>query len=144
MTDSPIDYMLGAGIGKAFLNGGRKLAVKVAVRTGSRKVAIKNSIGNINIPVYRVYGGQAGRFGNSWTFINPNAYGKTYRNFAGLPNVNSGNLLLKGQVRLKDISGFRMALPLDGNIGRLTPELLINNSWNKIIWSPKNVIKVNF
>ncbi len=101
-------------------------------------------IGYAKIPVYRVYGGQAGRFGNSWTFISPKLYGNTYRNFAGLPNVNSGGLLLKGSVRLKDINGFRMALPLDGNIGRFTPELLIHQSWNKVIWSSRNVSRTNF
>ncbi|NOU62359.1 RHS repeat-associated core domain-containing protein [Marinifilum caeruleilacunae] len=40
MTDSPIDYLLGAGIGKAFLNGGRKLVVKAAVKGGSRKASV--------------------------------------------------------------------------------------------------------
>ncbi|WP_171594989.1 hypothetical protein [Marinifilum caeruleilacunae] len=42
--------MLGAGIGKAFLNGGRKLAVRVAVRTGSSKSAAKSSTqGGLNL-----------------------------------------------------------------------------------------------
>jgi hypothetical protein len=43
ITDSPIDYMLGAGIGKAFLNGGRKLAVKAAVKAGSRKTTVNSA-----------------------------------------------------------------------------------------------------
>ncbi|MGQ1911819.1 polymorphic toxin type 10 domain-containing protein, partial [Marinifilum sp. RC60d5] len=49
VTDSPIDYMLGAGIGKALLNGGRKLAVRAAVKAGSRKATtsvIRNNIPN--------------------------------------------------------------------------------------------------
>ncbi len=37
-----------------------------------------------------------------------------------------------------------MALPLDGNMGRLTPELLIYESWQKVKWSPSNVKKVSF
>lgn len=99
---------------------------------------------NSSIPIYRVYGGQAGRFGASWTFVNPQLYGRYYRNFAGLPNVNSGNLMIKGSIQIREINSFRMALPLDGNIGRLTPELLINNSWSKIKWSPSSVRQVNF
>jgi hypothetical protein len=102
------------------------------------------AIGKVNIPVYRVYGGGAGRFGKYWTAINPNVYGRTYRNFAGLPNNNSGAFLLKGKVRLKDINGFGLARPADGNFGLLVPEIRISQSWNKVIWRPRNVIRTNF
>ncbi|PZX59326.1 RHS repeat-associated protein [Algoriphagus ratkowskyi] len=101
-------------------------------------------IGNLKIPVYRVYGGGAGRLGNFWSPINPKLYGGTYRNFAGLPNNNSGAFLLRGKVRLGDINGFGLAKPLDGNFGRLVPELRIGQSWNKVIWSPRNVTRTKF
>ena len=105
-------------------------------------------LGNARIPIYRVYGGGAGRFGNSWTFINPKLYGSSFRNFAGLPTVglraNSGTLMIQGSTQIKNISNFRMALPLHGNIGRLVPELVIKNSWNTVKWSAKGVSKVGF
>jgi len=101
-------------------------------------------VSNINIPVYRVYGGGAGRFGNFYSPINPRFYGSTYRNFAGLPNNNSGAFLLRGSVRLGDINRLGFARPAHGNFGRLVPELEIHNSWSKVIWSPKNVSRVNF
>jgi hypothetical protein len=61
MTDSPIDYMLGAGIGKAFLNGGRKLAAKAAVKTAARGLTTADGFlfkgftvrAPFNIPVQR-------------------------------------------------------------------------------------------
>lgn len=101
-------------------------------------------IGSIKIPVYWVYGGGAGRFGTSWTFINPKLYGNSFRNFAGLPNQNSGHFMIKGSVRLGDINGFRPALPLNGNFGRLVPEFKINTSWNKVNWSPSSVTRTSF
>lgn len=120
--------------------------------SGSIFSGASNSIGKLSIPVYRVYGAQAGRFGRSWTFINPKLYGSTFRNFAGLPTNgllrghNSGTLMIKGTVQLKNISGFRMALPIkyQGTFGRLVPELLIDNSWEVIKWLPSNVTRVSF
>ncbi|NAS12666.1 RHS repeat-associated core domain-containing protein [Poritiphilus flavus] len=110
--------------------------------------AALGNMGSTSIPVYRVYGGGAGRFGNSWTFINPRLYGGTFRNFAGLPTkglrVNSGNLMIRGSVQIKNISGIRMAIPAHGNFGRLVPELIIKNSWNTVRWSPNQIFKVNF
>ena len=91
-----------------------------------------------------MYGGGAGRFGNYWSPINPKLYRSTYRNFAGLPTNNSGAFLLRGKVRLGDINGFGLAKPLDGNFGRLVPELRIGQSWNKVIWSPRNVTRTKF
>ena len=80
--------------------------------------------------------------------VNPKLYGKSYRNFAGLPTngirANSGNLMIRGSVRINNISGFKMASPLHGNSGKLVPELVINNSWNAVRWSPKGVSKVKF
>ncbi|GAB4519400.1 MAG: hypothetical protein Tsb004_30440 [Allomuricauda sp.] len=109
---------------------------------------ISRIIGNTRIPVYRVYGGAASRFGNYWTFVNPKLYGSTYRSFAGLPTlgrqVNSGAFLIKGSVQIKHLSNFGMAKRLPGTFGRLVPEVQIRNSWNTVNWNPQNVFRVNF
>tara|TARA_B110000967_G_scaffold205967_1_gene251635 strand:+ start:1174 stop:1332 length:159 start_codon:yes stop_codon:yes gene_type:complete len=52
--------------------------------------------------------------------------------------------MIQGSTQIKNISNFRMALPLHGNIGRLVPELVIKNSWNTVKWSAKGVSKVGF
>lgn len=99
------------------------------------------AIGSIRIPVYRVFGDGSRVFGRSWTpFINPTLYGKYYRNFAGLPNLNSGAFMVKGSVQLKDIFRFRMALPYSGNFGRLVPEVLINNASSSVRLSTFRVL----
>jgi len=42
-TDSPIDFLMGAGIGKLLINGGRKLALRAAVKTVSRKTTVNGA-----------------------------------------------------------------------------------------------------
>lgn len=86
----------------------------------------KNLLGNMKIPVYRVYGGAARIDGWSWTPLNPKLFSQmSYRKYAGLPNMNWGTNYIKGSVKIKDILTFRKALPLDGNCGGL-PEFIIN------------------
>lgn len=113
---------------------------------GVGALSYTRSLGGLSIPVYRVYGGQAGRFGNYWTPINPKLYGGTYRNFAGLPNSNSGAFLLKGYIQLNNINGIGLAKPIpsSGTFGRLVIEFRINNSWNNVLWTPLDVIKTKF
>lgn len=51
-------------------------------------------------------------YGKSYSLINPK-YIPFYRNFAGLPNANSGQYLLKGSIPLRDINvGRWFAAPL--------------------------------
>ncbi len=90
-------------------------------------------IGELEIPVYRVFGGSSRVYGESWTFINPRLYGGFYRNLAGLPRWNSGSFMVKGTVKLSEINSFRMALPLHGNIGRFAPELIIKQAESKVL-----------
>ena len=80
--------------------------------------------------VFRIYGGDSGAFGQSWTPINPNTLGNA-RNLLGLPNGNSGQFLLEG--RILDVEGIsaRTALPLDGNTGGAV-EYLIPNAAKKV------------
>ena len=135
--NSNINFMVGLGLPSG----------KLATTTRDASNVVKD-IRKIKIPVYRVYGGGSGRFGESWTFINPKLYGSSFRNFAGLPTTglraNSGNLMIKGSLEIKEISRIRMALPLHGNTGRLVPELIIKKSWNSVNWSAKNITKVGF
>ena len=95
--------------------------------------AAKSTIRNIKIPVYRVYGGASKINGWSWSPINPKFLPKSmYRKYAGLPDVNWGTGYIKGSAKIKDMTLFRKALPLDGNPGGF-PELIINpnrvNMW---------------
>ena len=93
--------------------------------------------GNQTTNVFRVFGGDAKAAGFSWTTENP-AQVSNFRDAAGLPSggasgaTNTGQFVLEGTVKNKNIIQTRAALPLDGNKGGL-PELIID---------PKNV-KIN-
>jgi hypothetical protein len=102
-----------------------------------RSFTATKGAGSLKIPIYRVYGEGASMYGKSYSLINPK-YVPFYRNFAGLPNVNSGQYLLKGSIPLRDIKvGRWFAAPLDGNTGGLPFELYQN--YNQLI-NPANVI----
>jgi len=58
---------------------------------------VANKLGSLKLPVYRVYGGGSSMYGKSYSIINPK-YVPFYRNFAGLPNANSGQYLLRGYI----------------------------------------------
>ncbi len=100
----------------------------------------KAGIGNLKIPIFRVYGEGASMYGKSYSLINPQ-YVPFYRNFAGLPEVNTGQYLLKGYIPLKDINiGRWFAAPLNGNIGGLPFELYQNIDQ---LTNPSNVLIKN-
>lgn len=108
----------------------RKLAIS------SNAVAAKG-IGNLKVPIYRVYGGCSSMYGKSYSLINPK-FVPNYRNFAGLPNANTGQYLLRGNIPLKDIRvGRWFASPLDGRTGGLPLELYQN--FNQLS-NPANII----
>jgi len=120
-----------------YLNGGIKW-IGGAFK-GSAQGFAKN-IGNLNVPVYRVYGGGASMYGKSYSIFNPK-YVPGYRNFAGLPKQNSGQFLLKGNVQLRNIQlGKPFASPIiqPGYIktGGVPAELYIN--FNKLQY-PRNL-----
>ena len=76
-------------------------------------------------------------YGKSYSLINPK-YVPGYRNFAGLPNANTGQYLLRGNIPLKDIRvGRWFAAPLDGRTGGLPLELYQN--FNQLS-NPVNII----
>lgn len=109
-------------------------AIALTVRGGA---AVAEGIGNLKASVYRVYGGGSSMYGKSYSLINPK-YVPSYRNFAGLPNANTGQYLLRGNIPLKDIRvGRWFASPLDGKTGGLPLELYQNfNQLSK----PANII----
>ncbi|UWQ06666.1 RHS repeat-associated core domain-containing protein [Aliiroseovarius crassostreae] len=83
--------------------------------------------------VYRVYGGDSGPNGASWSPVDPSTV-PDYRDAAGLPSggesgaTNSGRFVIEGT--LQDPSATvltREALPLDGTTGGL-PEYIIPNA----------------
>jgi len=90
------------------------------------------------VKVYRVYGGRAREFGESWTTVNPENFGNLYRKWSGLPKANTGEKMIEGFVKWSDVHKIRPALPLNGNPGGL-PELLIKDASEKII-RPSNVL----
>jgi len=96
---------------------------------------VVRSIGNLRVPIYRVFGGEARAIGNYWSPINPKLYGSQYRNLAGLPNSNTGAFTLKATTSLRNInpSTIKPAAPLDGNFGRLVPELKVFDKSNIIV-----------
>ena len=76
-------------------------------------------------------------YGKSYSLVNPQ-YVPFYRNFAGLPNVNSGQYLLKGSIPVRDIKiGRWFAKHLNGNTGGLPFELY--QKYDQLI-NPVNVI----
>jgi hypothetical protein len=94
-------------------------------------------VGNLKVPIYRVYGGGASMYGRSYSLINPQ-YVPFYRNFAGLPNLNTGQFLLKGTIPIREIKvGRWFAASLDGNTGGLPFELYQN--YNQLR-NPVNII----
>jgi len=84
--------------------------------------------------VFRVFGGDAKAEGFSWTPKNPNSV-SNFRDEAGLPSGgasgsnNTGQFVIEGTVKNRNIICQRAAVPLDGNKGGLL-EFVIN---------PKNV-----
>jgi hypothetical protein len=82
------------------------------------------------ITVYRVFGGDARAQGFSWTTVDPRTV-SNFRNGLGLPSggasgsTNTADFLIKGTVKRSDVLEFKLADPLDGNMGGL-PELKIN------------------
>ena len=131
----PIQYMMGRGIGDGSmrnLNGTPTTTDEGVMSFGTLPLTFfggegtANMIGNLKIPIYRVYGGGSSMYGKSYTVFNPK-YVPFYRNLAGLPKVNTGEFMLKGKIPIKDLRiGRWFAAPLDGNYGGLPLEFYQN------------------
>jgi len=84
--------------------------------------------------VFRVFGGDANAEGFSWTPHNPNSV-PNFRDAAGLPSggasgsTNTGQFVIEGTVKRRNILQIKLADPLDGNRGGMT----------EFIIDPKNV-----
>ena len=73
--------------------------------------------------VYRVWGGESGAWGRSWTTVDPRTVAD-YRGIAGLPDANAGRFLSVGTLTNGEGVIGRSALPLDGNVGGLTERIV--------------------
>jgi len=80
--------------------------------------------------VYRVWGDDSAAWGHSWTTVDPSTIAN-YRDFAGLPDLNTGRFISVGQITDPSGISMRAALALDGNAGGLS-ELLIPDPFMQI------------
>lgn len=129
-SDIQMSVQIGQGIadglggegGGAVISGGLKLLRK-GVQT----------IGRIEVPLYRSFGGIGTEFSNVsgkyFTPVNPALYGKNYAKFAGLPAENSGAFTIKVSTPLNNIEfgSFGLAKPIGNNTGLFVPEIKIIN-----------------
>ncbi|WP_286705867.1 hypothetical protein [Flavobacterium sp. 38-13] len=87
--------------------------------------------GNKTTNVFRVFGGDAKAKGFSWTPDNPNSV-PDFREAAGLPSggasgaTNTGQFVIEGTVKNKNIMKKKMADPLDGKAGNGVREYIID------------------
>ena len=109
--------------------------IDLATDLGDEAKKLKGILSSTNKPkggdqVYRVFGGESGPHGRSWTRTNPGSV-NNYRDAAGLPDSNTGQFVAEG--RLKNTKGVtqRDALPLDGNKGGID-EVLVPDPVNQI------------
>lgn len=103
--------------------GGSVSVTAAASTIETETPTIAAEIPEVGQDVFRVWGGESGPFGHSWTPMNPENV-SNFRDAAGLPNVNTGTQMTTGT--LTDTTGVtsRSALPLDGNKGG-APEFLV-------------------
>lgn len=80
---------------------------------------------NIGDQMYRIYGGESGPYGRSWTTVDPNTV-DNFRDAAGLPNVNTGQFVIEGILKDTQDVTVRSALPYDGNRGGLSETVVAN------------------
>jgi hypothetical protein len=94
--------------------------------SGGEKEKPKSEVSN-GTTVYRVYGGESGPDGKSWTTIDPRTV-QDYSNAAGLPPQNTGEYLSIGE--LIDNTGVttRNALQIGSNTGGLFEVVIPNPS----------------
>ncbi|PJB11358.1 MAG: hypothetical protein CO119_11560 [Flavobacteriales bacterium CG_4_9_14_3_um_filter_40_17] len=114
--------VIGEVIGAVAGTKGANVATKAVV------TAIK---ANKSVGVFRVFGGDSGLFGKSFTPVNPNTV-SDFRNVAGLPTggvfgTNTARFMIEGTVKEKNILLRRNALPMDGNNGGL-PEIVVKDA----------------
>lgn len=100
--------------------------------TGNTK---KSATKSVHVPkvgdrVYRVWGGEAGANGRSWSRTDPKTV-DNYRDAAGLPNQNSGRFVTEGTLTNTKGVAQRDALSVHGNKGGLG-ELVVPNPGKQI------------
>jgi RHS repeat-associated protein len=105
---------------------------EMALETAVPEVTAEFSeiVPTIGQDVFRVWGGEAGPNGSSWTPINPNGVAN-FRDAAGLPNANSATQMTSGTLVSTDGVTTQPASALDGNSGGL-PEFVIPDPVNQV------------
>jgi hypothetical protein len=86
-------------------------------------------IGQLPVPLYRTFGGEARSAGVYYTPINPAFFGKNYPRFAGLPVENSAAFTVRVSTPINNLnfSSFGFAQPIGVNGGRVVPEIQVFN-----------------
>ncbi len=87
--------------------------------------------------VYRVWGGRSRMNSDYWTPIDPRTV-PNYRDAAGLPDWNTGEYLVEGDVQTSNITEITVAKPLHGNQGgiieyRINPANIRNKVNTKLL-----------
>ena len=124
-----IIYQGGQQLGKGLMQASR-LMNRWGLFGSGEVQSLETGIPQIGQKIYRVWGGEAGSYGKSWTRTDPSTI-SDYRSKAGLPNQNTGRFISEGS--LTNIKGVeaRSALPLHEHPGGLD-ELLIPNSREQV------------
>ena len=144
IVDGADKILNGNGLERGEVLGGLAMAVVGAKGTTAVTKAASSAVkANTSVKVFRVYGGDSGPSGKSYTTINPKDV-PNFRDAAGLPSggafgTNTARFVIEGSVKNKNILVRRKALPLDGNNGGL-PEIKVNDLNNVKI---KNVSGIN-
>ena len=110
--------------------GSVSVTASAAPAIETESVSLSATIPEVGQDVFRVWGGDSGPFGHSWSPMDPNSVAN-FRDAAGLPDVNTGTQMTTGT--LTDTTGVtaRPALPLDGNQDG-APEYLVPNPQQQI------------
>lgn len=110
------------------LVGWGTLGIGVAI---SNVASSSSSTSQAGTKVYRVWGDDAGPYGQSWTTVNPNGV-SNFRSSAGLPDTNSGRFVSEGILNNANGVGTRGSLVIkQGQEGGL-PEVIIPGAENQV------------
>ena len=84
----------------------------------------------VGTKLYRVWGGESGPYGESWTHVDPRTV-SNFRNAAGLPEQNTGRFVSEGVLRSREGVYCRSASRIGSNRGGL-PETVVPNAAGQV------------
>ena len=112
-----------------FLAAAGPLLISTIQPRANAPMSLSSAEAASGLTVYRVWGGESGPFGKSWTAIDPRLV-PAYRDAAGLPVQNTGRYLTEGTLMDLNVL-FKSADPLHGNTGGL-PEIVVPNPYLQV------------